>query len=239
MKVLKLISVVFSVIGVGMLAGSIFIFSNTTRFIAGAAEAGGKVIDLERTRSSSSSSSRSSSTMYRPVVEFTTATGKRIEFVSSVGSSPPSHRVGEAVTVLYNPADPSKARIKSFFQLWFGFLIVFFLGLVFAAIGLGMIFVRSRGRQRAEWLRQHGRRMKTAYKGVELNQSLRVNGRSPYHIITQSSDPTSNSVRVFESENIWFDPSEYIKSETIDVLLDPNNPKKYVMDTSFLPKLDE
>ncbi len=232
MKILKLVSVLFSTIGVGMLAVSVFIFSNTSGFISRAVEADGEVIDLDRSRSSSSSS-----TTYRPVVAFTTATGKRIEFTSSVGSSPPSHRVGERVKVLYQPGDPQSARIKSFFHLWFGFLIVFALGLVFAAIGLTMIFVRTRGRKRAEWLHQHGRRVKTAYKGVELNQSLRVNGRSPYQIISQSSDPASNTVRVFESENIWFDPSEYIKSETIDVLVDPNDPRKYVMDISFLPKL--
>jgi len=120
-----------------------------------------------------------------------------------------------------------------------GFLIVFFLGLVFAVIGLGMIFVRARGRRQAEWLHQHGRRVKTSYTGVELNSSVQVNGRSPYHILSQSPDPASSTVRVFESENIWFDPSEYIKGDTIDVLVDPNNPKKYVMDTSFLPKLAE
>lgn len=233
MKVLKIVSAVFSTAGIGMLVGSFFVFSNTTSFISRAVEANGTVTDLQRSRSSNSG------TTYRPVVEFTTATGKRIEFVSSVGSSPPSHRVGEAVKVLYNPANPQSARIKSFFQLWFGFLIVFFLGLVFAAIGLGMIFVRARGRKRAAWLHQHGRRMKTAFKGVELNNSVRVNGRSPYHIISQSPDPASNTVRVFESENIWFDPSEYIKGETIDVLVDPGNPKKYVMDVSFLPKLAE
>jgi hypothetical protein len=237
MKVLKIISGVFSTVGLGMLVGAFFIYANTSSFIAGASEAEGKVVALDRSRSSSNSGS--SSTTYRPVVEFTSATGKRVEFTSNVGSSPPSHHVGERVTVLYNPAEPQAARIKSFFQLWFGFLIVFALGLIFAAVGLTMIFVRRQGRQRAEWLRQHGRRVKTAYKGVELNQSLRVNGRSPYQIITQSPDPASNTVRVFESQNIWFDPSEYIKSETIDVLVDPNNPKKYVMDISFLPKLAE
>ena len=237
MKVLKLVSAVFSTIGVGMLVASLFILANTRSFIARAVEAPGKVIDLERSRSSSSSGS--SSTTYRPVVEFTTATGKRIEFTSSVGSSPPSHHVGEAVTVLYSPAQPQSARIKSFFQLWFGFLLVIALGAVFAAIGLTMIFLRVRGRQRADWLRQHGRRVRTSFTGVELNQSLRVNGRSPYHIVSQAADPATNAVRVFQSENIWFDPSEYIKGETIEVLVDPNDPKKYVMDISFLPKLDE
>jgi uncharacterized protein DUF3592 len=230
MKVLKIVSAVFSTAGIGMLVASFFVFSNTTSFIGRAVEANGKVTDLERSRSSNSS------TTYRPVVEFTTATGKRIEFVSSVGSSPPSHRVGEAVKVLYNPTDPQSARIKSFFQLWFGFLIVFVLGLVFAAVGLGVIFVRARGRKRADWLRLHGRRMKTAFKGVQLNQSLRVNGYSPYQIVSQSSDPGSNTVRLYQSENIWFDPSEHIKGEAIDVLVDPKDPSKYVMDINFLPR---
>jgi hypothetical protein len=237
MKVVKIISVAFSVIGLGMLGGSFFIFSSTSRFIAGATEAEGKVIALDRSQSSSSSGS--SSTTYRPVVQFTSGTGKRIEVTSNVGSNPPSHRVGETVTVLYDPGDPYSARIKSFFQLWLGLLIVFFVGLVFAAFGLTMILVRARGRKRAQWLRQHGRRMKTSFKGVELNDSLRVNGRSPYHIISQSPDPASNTVRVFESDNIWFDPSEYIKGETIDVLVDPRDPRKYVMDISFLPRLAE
>jgi hypothetical protein len=71
---------------------------------------------------------------------------------------------------------------------------------------------------------------------VELNDSLRVNGRSPYRIFSQSPDPASNTVRVYQSENIWFDPSEYIRDKTIDVLVDPSDPKRYVMDTSFLPK---
>jgi len=233
MKTLKLFSGLFSIIGAGMLLGSFVTLYNTRGFIAGAREAEGTVIAMDRSRSSSGSGSSST---YRPVVEFTTATGKRIEFTGGVGSNPPSHRVGETVTVLYHPADPYSARIKSFIQLWFGFLIMFFLGLVFGAIGFGMIIVRSRGKKRAQWLHRHGRRMPTSVTGVELNDSLRVNGRSPYRIVSQSPDPATNTVRVYQSENIWFDPSEYIKGETIDVLVDPANPKRYVMDTSFLPR---
>jgi hypothetical protein len=235
MKALNLISGVFSTVGVGMLVGSFFAFADTRSFISRAAETEGRVIALDRSRSGSGSSS----TTYRPVVEFTSGTGKRIEFTSNVGSNPPSHRVGDSVKVLYNPADPDSARIKSFFQLWFVFIIFFVLGLIFAAIGLTMILVRARGGKRAEWLRGHGRRLQTAVKGVELNRSFTVNGRSPYQIISQSPDPASNTVRVFQSENIWFDPSDYIKGEIIDVLVDPKNPKKYVMDISFLPKLAE
>jgi hypothetical protein len=234
MKVIKILSVLFSTIGLGLLVGSVFLYSNTTGFVARAATAEGKVIDLVRDRSSSGSSST-----YRPVVEFTIPTGLRVEFTSGVGTSPPAYRVGEPVTVLYDPVDPNKARIKSFFSLWFGFMIVFALGLIFAILGLGMILVPARGRRRAEWLRRNGRRVKTAFKGVELNSSLHVNGRSPYRIISQASDAGDKTVRVYQSENIWFDPSEYIKNESIDVLVDPGNPKKYVMDIDFLPKLAE
>jgi hypothetical protein len=238
MKVLKIVRWVFTIVGIGLLLGSLFVYQNTRSFLAQAVEANGTVIGLEHSRSSSTSSSGSSST-YRPVVEFTTAAGKRIEFTSSVGSNPPSYREGEPVTVLYLAAEPYRAKIKSFFSLWFGLIILLGLGLPFTGVGVGMGLVQSRSRKKAEWLRRHGRRMRTAFTSVELNNSLRVNGRSPYRIISQSADPASNTVRVFQSENIWFDPTEYIKGETIEVLVDPRNPGKYLMDTSFLPKLAE
>ena len=234
MKILKILSLLFSTIGLGLLAGSVFLYSNTAGFVARAATAEGKVIDLVRNRSSSGSSST-----YRPVVEFTTPTGLRVEFTSGVGSSPPAYGVGESVRVLYDRMDPQKARIKSFFSLWFGFLIVLALGLIFAVVGLGMILVPVRARRRAEWLRRNGRRVQTTFKGVQLNTSLHVNGRSPYRIISQATDPGGKTVRLYESENIWFDPSEYIKNDSIEVLVDPGNPKRYVMDIDFLPKLAE
>lgn len=234
MRILKLVSWGLGAAGVVLLLAGFFLFESTRRFIAGADEAQGTVISLERSRSSSGSGST-----YRPVVEFTASTGSRIEFTGGVASNPPSHRVGESVTVLYNPADPQSARIKSFVQLWFGSLLVLALGLLFGAIGFTMIALRARAKQRAEWLRRHGRRMVTSVTGVQLNGKLRVNGRSPYRIVSQATEASSNTVRIYQSENIWFDPSEYLKADTIDVLVDPNNPKRYVMDTSFLPRLEE
>ena len=45
-----------------------------------------------------------------PVFRFT-VDGREVEVQSDVGRSPPSQRVGETVLVLYDPADPSHARI--------------------------------------------------------------------------------------------------------------------------------
>lgn len=51
---------------------------------------------------------------YYPVVEFKSRDGKRRTIQMSEGSDPPSHEVGDEVTVLYEPDNPSDARIKSF-----------------------------------------------------------------------------------------------------------------------------
>jgi len=93
----------------------------------------------------------------------------------------------------------------------------------YAAVGLIMMLF-GRGAEASRMAAPTRASGEDAYKGVELDQSLQVNGRSPYQIISRSPDPWSNSIRVFEGENMWFDPSD---------------PTKYVMATSFLPKLAE
>ena len=80
-------------------------------------------------------------------MRFVTPAGEAVEFTGSVGSSPAAFEVGEAVAVLYDPADPQDARIDSFFQLWFGPLILGFLGLVFTAIGGGGVIAVLRSGQ--------------------------------------------------------------------------------------------
>ena len=55
-----------------------------------------------------------------PVVRFSTADAREFIHSSTTGSNPPGFTVGEAVVVLYDPVDPSRAVIPTFFQLWFG-----------------------------------------------------------------------------------------------------------------------
>lgn len=80
--------------------------------------------------------------MQAPVVAFTGPNGP-VEFQSSVGSSPPAFRVGEVVTVLFDPARPTEAQLDSFMDKWlvpgvFGFIGVTFgfVGFVFLLFGL-------------------------------------------------------------------------------------------------------
>ena len=85
----------------------------------------------------------------------------------------------------------------------------------------------------------YGNAIQTDFQGVERNTSLEVNGKNPWRVTSQWLDPASNKLRVFHSENLWFDPTQFVKAKTVTVLLDPKNPKRYYMDVSFLPELDE
>lgn len=110
--------------------------------IATAARADGTVIDLIESRDSESET-------YHPRVRFVTVSGESVEFTGSVGSDPPGFDIGERVTVLYDPANPSGARIDAFFQLWFAPLAIGILATLFTAGGGGLTvgLLRASNRQ--------------------------------------------------------------------------------------------
>ena len=227
---MKAIERIFGVGGVVLLAISIALGVHTHRFIADSVEDDGIVMDLKMSRSSDS-------TTWRPEVSFEAADGRTYRFVSNSGSNPPAYQRGESVVVLYHPDSPEKARIRGFFSLWGGVAICGLLGVIFAGVGFGVIGYRYMSARRARHLRAHGRRIETTFQGVEQNTSVRVNGRSPFRIITQWQSPTDGKVHVFHSSNLWFDPTDHITRRSLTVYIDPQNPRRYAMDTDFLPKL--
>ena len=71
---------------------------------------------------------------------------------------------------------------------------------------------------------------------MDLDVTVQLNGTHPYHIVCQWLDPSRNQVHVFKSASIWFDPTPFIPGKTLEVLVDPGNPRRYVVHTAFLPK---
>jgi Protein of unknown function (DUF3592) len=233
-KTLNILFGLFLAFGLAFCGASLWAVRNTQSFVARAETAAGQVINLEYRHSTSSSSSRGT---YYPVVKFKTATGEERTLHSNTGSSPPSYAVGEAVTVLYDPGNPFDARIKGFFSLWLLAIIFGALGSVFSLIGLGGLFLpRYRARQ-AQELKLHGTPIETEFQNVELNGNIKMNGRSPWRIVSRWLDPARNELHLFHSENLWFDPTPFIKSQRLTVFVDPNNFNRYAMDVSFLPKV--
>ena len=231
MKILSIIKYLFSLVGLGMLVGAFYLYSNTRAFLETAAKAEGTVTELVRSRSNDS-------TTYRPVVRFS-QNGHQFEFTSSSGSNPPGYSRGEKVEVFYNPANPQDAKINSFFSVWGGPVILGGLGGVFFLIGAGIILVNILKSRKDEYLKKYGRRIETNYQSVELNTSYTVNGRNPFRVLTHWQNPVTSEIHIFKSNNLWFDPSDYINKKTITVFIENNNPKKYYVDLSFLPRLAE
>jgi len=235
MKVVRLVFSIFAVAGLGLLAGGVFSVRHTRRFLETAVAAPGVV--TENVLREDTSSTRGTSWAYYPRVRFRTADGQDISFISSTGTSPPSHRVNEPVTILYDPRQPYNASINSFGSLWAASIVLLGLGVAFTAPGIGFVVWKRASDRKNEWLHLNGRRIQAEIARVELNTSLTVNGSNPYRIVCQWLDPASNQMHVFHSANIWYDPTNYLPGKALEVLVDPDNPRRYTVETSFLPKV--
>lgn len=230
MRVYDFLKYLFSVVGGALLVGAFLWYQNTVTFLDEAMEVPGVVTDLVYSRSSDSRS-------YYPVVEFNDAGGQLIEFQSSSGSNPASYSVGEKVSVLYTVGEPESARIDGFFSLWGGAVILAIIGGAFFLVGALMVLVPMVSKARGAKLRENGQLVVARVQNVEQNTGLVMNGQSPFRIVTQWQDPATAAIHVFRSDNLWFDPTDHIPGETVNVYIRPDNPKRYWVDTSFLPKL--
>jgi len=106
--------------------------------------------------------------------------------------------------------------------IWFSFAVYFFSIPLMKKMGLNV-------------LKQRGVRINTKFFNVELNTHVRINYEYPYVIQSVGVHPKTQEKIVFRSDNIWFNPERMVP-ENIQVIVDPENPKNYVMDTSFLSK---
>jgi len=232
MKTIKIIKYLFLILGIGLLTGSLLIYRSTSSFLAEATHAEGTVVKLMESHSDNS-------TTYRPVVCFSDLNGNETVFVSSTGSYPPSYTKGEKVDVLYPKNRPQNAIINSFFSIWGGTVIIGGLGGVFFLISASMFLVPALKTRKGANLKDQGVSVEAEFVGVELNTGFSVNGQSPFRIVTQWINPSTSELHVFRSEDIWFDPTTYMTNKHIRVYIERDNPKKYFVDLSFLPKIAE
>jgi hypothetical protein len=233
-KPVLLIASIFSLLGIITLIICAIAYQRTQAFINSSVVAQGTVLELQRSLTTDSSS-------YYPVIEFATVQGERIEFKSNFGSNPPSYQPGDTVSILYPEDNPDNAQINSFVSLWLFILIFAVVGGSFTITGMSLLFfsmyatqVRAKNKQE---LQATGKILITHYTEIERNTSIKINRRSPYRLITQWHDPTTNRIHLFKSENIWFNPEEFVRDRTLKVYVDPNNYQRYYMDIDFLPKL--
>jgi hypothetical protein len=129
-----------SILAVFILVGAFFIglgvrsLVTTQRFLAKASTADGVVVRLDKVVERSREGDRY--TLYYPVVRFVTASGQVVEYSDDLGEDPPAYRVGDSVRVLYDPADPQKARLDTWSSQWLGATIQIGVGGLVFVIGV-------------------------------------------------------------------------------------------------------
>ena len=74
----------------------------------------------------------------RPRVRFSTTTGQDIEFVALDADAD----VGDTLRVLYNPLQPTDARVRSFRATWLVTTLFASAGVLFATVAVGMTWMR-------------------------------------------------------------------------------------------------
>lgn len=221
--------ITITLIGIGMVIGAFLIYQSTSSFLVGATTAEGTVVKLIQ-------SGTGKSARYKPVVHYIDQTGQTIEFVSQNGSNPPSYSRGQRVEIVYHPMEPQNARINDFFSLWGGTLAMGGMGVGLVLVGTGIMLWDTLKRRKDSYLKKSGTPIETEYQRVELNTALMVNGRHPFVVLTQWKNLSTSELHTFRSHNLWFDPSSYLKDKRITVFIEKDNPKKYYVDLSFLPK---
>ncbi|MBD2328079.1 DUF3592 domain-containing protein [Alkalinema sp. FACHB-956] len=135
----RIIFWIFFPIGVSFLTiAGIATYSNQ-QTLAKEQRASGQVVDLVGRNVLDRNRRPTGYMVYAPVVDFQSADRQSHRIEMSEASQPPAYEKGEQVTILYNPAHPSQARIDSFgntVALWILPGIFGFLGSIFFIIAL-------------------------------------------------------------------------------------------------------
>jgi Protein of unknown function (DUF3592) len=78
-------------------------------------------------------------TAYAPIFTFVATNGQQYTITADVASTTPEFKVGQSVPVLYKSANPDKAKIDSFWQLWLFPVVFGFLGSFFTGVGYALL----------------------------------------------------------------------------------------------------
>lgn len=201
-------------------------------FNASAIKTTGVVEDLI---AKTSTSDGHTSTTYSPKVAYTDKQNDKHEYVPNFSSSPAGYEIGEQVKINYDPQDPDKAQLDGLSE-YIGVFIMGGLGLVFTVVGGIGVFVARRNHAATMRLKETGQLVQADIVSIEQNKFVKINKRYyPFRIFCNWKDPLTGMHYTFKSRMIVNDPRPLLAGrKTLNVYIDPNNPKKYYMDVSFL-----
>jgi uncharacterized Tic20 family protein len=134
MKAVRIIGIVIILCSIVPLGIAGYWYSNTNSFLENAVKTEATVVKMEKRNSDDG-------TMYYPVFSFLDKDGNRQRIHSTMGSYPPAYKIGDTVSILYDPQTPEKTKLDSFMCLWLGPVISGALGSIPLLIGTLILLV--------------------------------------------------------------------------------------------------
>ncbi|WP_171016357.1 DUF3592 domain-containing protein [Pseudomonas sp. F(2018)] len=171
-----------------------------------------------------------------PSIAFSTGQGERVTFPGQVCSRP-GYEIGESVELLYDPLEPENAHIDGFTQNWFVSLILGSFGSIFLLGGMVFVLPEALARRRRSRLERRGQAVQARIVEIRRNPFATLNNVPAWQLVCQWQNPANGAVHLFYSEDLWFDPLPFVQRDSLQVRIDPDNPRRYSVDTSFLPRL--
>lgn len=162
-------------------------------------------------------------------VIFSTSDGNEISTISYRRE----HTVtGQSVKLWYLQENPAKIN----FSEPMGYHIrAMLIALVMIFFGVYFFLRMSKEDLAKKNLMSTGIKINPAYS-IERNEMFRAGDHNPWIIKARWTDIKSNREYNFTSKNYTADPGDFLKDRmSIDVYINPENPAKYYMDTSFMP----
>lgn len=164
-------------------------------------------------------------------VSFTTSDGAQ---VSAKSAKRGSVSKGEKVNIFYDPTSPQTIDFGD--TVGYNMRGVIAGGLLFL-VGLYYFIRFSIMDNVRKNLIKSGRKIAADFISVDRNEKYNMGKNNPWIIKCRWTDATSNVEYFFVSKDYLIDPVPYLKGRSqIDVFIDPANPDRYIMDTSFMPK---
>jgi hypothetical protein len=126
----KIIATLFFLVGIGCLIAGVVVFFHTRAFIKSAKTTSGRVVRLDP------DTDTHHNITYHAVFTFTDDSGSPHTVRTSYSQRPQPYQIGDPLVVLYEPASPESARIRSFGSLWLVPTILGSVGVIFPTLAL-------------------------------------------------------------------------------------------------------
>lgn len=234
-KILILIGSIFFIIGACLVGVGLIQLVNHNTFIKNAQKTDAVITDILSGEKEYQKRSKKKQILYATdgikVIVAYYANGR--EYKSELGYYSSNMEVGDEIVVYYREGAPKVIRTNVRMDI----IIYECVGVPFLLIGSVFLFICIRKIKYRKRLLRKSNPIYATITGVSIRYNVKLNNIHPYQIDCQYTDPKTNIIHIFHSDEILYDPSTMIQSETVPVYVNPKNYNQYYVDIgAILPK---